>query len=211
MDNFANNKNTERSENMIAGIAGAFLFSLAGGVVYFLLYLFGYLASISGLVGVVCAVKGYEIFSSKLSKKGIVIATVIAFAVIISASYLGLAYDIYDAYKSGFELGETDFSLSFPESVRAVPFFLEEPEIRNAYTGDLLMGLFFCLIGCGSYVRNKLKNTTAAKSKTNADIPYPGSYEHMAEQRELKEEEQTEDNPPDVDDTDTDVDVDVDS
>ncbi|MBR5767747.1 MAG: hypothetical protein IKX86_03615 [Clostridia bacterium] len=46
----------EKKENVVAGIVGAFLFSLAGAVVWVLLHLVGFVAAISGLVGVVCAI-----------------------------------------------------------------------------------------------------------------------------------------------------------
>ena len=51
------NNNLEQSiqndikENMLAGIVGAFLFSLVGGALWFILYLVGFIAGISGLVG----------------------------------------------------------------------------------------------------------------------------------------------------------------
>lgn len=156
------NQNSEARENIIAGIVGAFLFSLAGAAIYFLLHLIGYIASISGLVGVVCAVKGYALFAKKESKKGVIIATVIALLVIVLAWYFCLAYDVYNAYKGFYEAGETDFYFTFAESVRVAPVLLEEPEIATAYYGDLALGLLFCLIGCGSYVFNKLKNANKA-------------------------------------------------
>ena len=53
-----NNKPTTANENVLAGVVGAFLFSLVGGILWFVLYQIGYVASVSGLVGVVCAVKG---------------------------------------------------------------------------------------------------------------------------------------------------------
>lgn len=53
-------------ENRLAGTVGALLFSLAGGVVYFLLYQVGYIAAISGLIGVICAFKDMR-FSLKSS------------------------------------------------------------------------------------------------------------------------------------------------
>ena len=53
----------ETRENTAAGIVGAFLFSLVGGILWFVLYQVGYLAAISGFVGVICAVKGYTFFS----------------------------------------------------------------------------------------------------------------------------------------------------
>ncbi len=185
MDKFTNN-NQECAENVIAGIVGALLFSLAGAVVYFILYMMGYIASISGLIGVVCAVKGYTLFSSKESKKGIVIATVIALLMIVLSSYLCLAYEIYDVYKTGFEAGEMDFSLTFPESVRAVPFFLEEPDIRGSYISDLLFSLFFCLIGCGSFVMNKFKN---ANTKKDTAAPCTEATEDASEPAETKADE----------------------
>ena len=70
------NENTDVRENVVAGIVGAFLFSLAGGVLWFVIYLFGFIAGISGLVGAVCAIKGYSIFAKKESMKGIVISVI---------------------------------------------------------------------------------------------------------------------------------------
>ena len=107
------NKTLDQNENMIAGIAGAFLFSLAGAVIYFLLYMVGYIAAISGLVGVVCAIKGYAIFAKKESIKGIVIASVISLLVMVLAWYFSISYEIYDTYQSAFASGELDFTVSF--------------------------------------------------------------------------------------------------
>ena len=165
MDNFVDDKSQEVRENVLAGIAGAFLFSLVGVVVYFLLHLIGYVASISGLIGAACAVKGYAVFSKKESKKGIVISAIIAVLVMVIAWYLCLAYDVYDAYKIGFEAGEIDFSLTFIESVRVVPVFLEDPEIARTYYGNLALGLLFCLLGSGSYVINKIKSANKKKGE----------------------------------------------
>jgi hypothetical protein len=75
------------------------LFSLAGGIIWFVLYQVGILAAISGLIGVVCAIKGYAIFGKRESTKGIIISTVIAFIVLVLAWYLCLSYDVYDAYQ----------------------------------------------------------------------------------------------------------------
>lgn len=190
MDTVIVDKNPEFKENVIAGIVGAFLFSLAGAAIYFLLHLIGYIASISGLVGVVCAVKGYTIFAKKESKKGIVIATVISLLVIVLAWYFCLAYDVYDAYKAFYESGETDFYFTFTEAVRVAPTFLEEPEISDAYFTDLGLSLFFCLIGCGSYVINKLKN--ANKNTRNTVAP---QAEAVSAQQHDKETEQNAEQP----------------
>ena len=58
-----NYTNIDKQENTLAGVFGAFLFSLAGGVLWFILYQINFLAAVSGFVGVICAVKGYMLFS----------------------------------------------------------------------------------------------------------------------------------------------------
>ncbi len=150
------------NENVLAGIVGAFLFSLAGGIVWFVLYQIGFLAAISGIIGVVCAIKGYAIFGKRESVKGVIISTVLAFLVIVAAWYLCLSYDVYKAYQDGFANGEVDFTLTFAESVRAGYLFLvEDAEIAIDYLKDLAIGLIFCVIGAFGYVKaaiGKAKN-----------------------------------------------------
>ena len=61
----------EKKENISLGIIGALLFSLAGGLVFFLLDQLGYIASISGFVAIWAAFFGYGLFSgNKNSIKG---------------------------------------------------------------------------------------------------------------------------------------------
>ena len=72
-------------ENVLAGIVGAFLFSLAGGVLWYVLYMIGILAAISGLVGAICAIKGYSLFAKKESVKGIVISVILSLVVMVIA------------------------------------------------------------------------------------------------------------------------------
>ena len=172
-----NNINTTSNENVIAGIGGAFLFSLAGGAIWFGLYLIGYIAAISGIVGVICAFKGYSIFSKKESIKGLVISTVMALVVIIAAWYLCLSYDVYQAYQEWFAMGEIDFTLTFSESVQVAYMFLEEPELAQAYLGNLGLGVLFCVIGAASYVVNIAK-------KIKAQAAAPVTVEASAEQTE---------------------------
>lgn len=141
------------NENVVAGIVGAFLFSLAGGIIWFVLYQVGILAAISGLIGVVCAIKGYAIFGKRESTKGIIISTVIAFIVLVLSWYLCLSYDVYDACQLWFEEGEIEYAPTFFESISNAYLFLEEPEIASAYFKDLGLGLLFCVIGAFGYVK----------------------------------------------------------
>ena len=143
-----------KEENVLAGIVGALLFSLAGGIVWFLLYQIGYLAAISGIIGVVCAIKGYAIFGKRESVKGIIISTVLAFLVLVAAWYLCLSYDVYKTYQDLFANGEVDFTLTFAESVREVYLILvEDTEIAIDCLKDLAIGLIFCVVGAFGYVK----------------------------------------------------------
>ena len=144
-------------ENVIAGIVGAFLFSLVGGILWFVLYLFGWIAAISGIVGVICAIKGYSIFAKKESTKGIIIASIVAILVLALAWYLCLSYDIFTVYKEFYEAGETDFYFTFSEAVIVTPEFLKEPEIASSYYKDLAIGLLFGILGAASHIITKVK------------------------------------------------------
>lgn len=160
------NKTLEQNENLMAGIVGAFLFSLAGGAVYFLLYMVGYIAAISGLIGAVCAIKGYAVFGKKESVKGILIASGISLLVMVLAWYFSISYGIYDSYNSAFANGEIDFSLSFMEAVRVTPEFLKLPDVALECFGDLGLSILFCVVGAGGYVFNKYKNAKTQTAKT---------------------------------------------
>lgn len=157
-------QNAEVKENVVAGIVGAFLFSLVGGALWFVIYMFGFIAGISGLVGAVCAIKGYSVFAKKESMKGIIISVIISLLVIALAWYMGLAYDIYQVYQVWFAEGEIDFTLTYVESVINVPYFLSIPEVAAEAIMDLVLGIVFCIIGGGSYVVNKIKNAKNAKN-----------------------------------------------
>jgi len=154
-------------ENILAGTVGAFLFSLVGGILWFVLYQIGYLAAISGLIGIICAVKGYTFFAKTKneSKLCLIISTAIAVAVLAISWYFCVGYDIYITYQELFEAGEVDFTLTFFESVRVIPYFFEDSEILTAYLADLGLGLFFAAVGIISYLasREKKKKRLAAE------------------------------------------------
>lgn len=177
MDNNQKNTSVLNEENVLAGAVGAFLFSLVGGVLWFVLYQFGYLASLSGLIGVVCAIKGYSVFAKAKqdSKKGIVISTIITFIVLIIAWYMCISYDIYNLYKDAFASGETNFTLSFFEAVRITPYMLaENPDAIVAYLADLGIGLLFGALGVIYFlaiIERKKKAAAAQNEVSEEEVP----------------------------------------
>lgn len=143
-------------ENVLAGIVGAFLFSLAGGVLWFVLWQVGYVAALSGIVGVICAIKGYSVFSKRETIKGVIISVIISIIVIVIAWYVCLSYDVFLAHKEWFANGEIDFEITFFDALRSAYFYLEEPEIARSYFGSLGLGALFCVLGCIGTVKNAL-------------------------------------------------------
>ena len=67
----------EKRENIVAGVVGAFLGSLIGVACVVIIGQLGYVASISGLIMAVCALKGYELLGGSLTKKGALISSLL--------------------------------------------------------------------------------------------------------------------------------------
>ncbi len=147
----------QKSENVLAGIVGAFLFSLAGGVIWFLLDMIGFYAGISGLIGAVCAIQGYKIFSGRLSRKGVIIAAIISLLVLALAWYLCFAKDLYQAHQEWYANKEIDYMPTYAECVRYGGLWLEEPEIARSYLLNLGIGIVLAIVGSVRYIINAFK------------------------------------------------------
>lgn len=146
----------EPRENVVAGIVGAFLFSLVGGILTFVLYQVGFVAAISGAVGVVCAIKGYGLFAKKESLKGVIISSVIAVLVIVAAWYLSLSFELFKVCQEWYEAGEIAYPVTFAETVQGLIYYFEDPEFAKSAFGDLALQILFCALGCFSPIRNAI-------------------------------------------------------
>lgn len=99
--------NTERRESVLLGVTGAFLGSLIGVVSIVILGQLGYVASFSGVIMAVCAVKGHELLGGRISKKGSVIVCILIFLMTYFGHKLNYAIsamrwldvDIFTAYQ----------------------------------------------------------------------------------------------------------------
>lgn len=169
--------NSSKRENVLAGVVGALLFSLAGGIAWVLLDRIGFIAGISGLIGVVCAMTGYSIFGGKLSKKGIIISVIIAVLVLILAWYCCIALDLSKASKELYSTGDMPQKLSFFESFRIAHLFLADKEVRTPYLVNLIIGLVLAAIGSISYIISYFKQVkqeqTAPAPESLAGYPVP--------------------------------------
>ena len=92
----------KRRENVVAGIVGAVLGSLVGVLCTVVIGQLGYMASISGLIMAVGALKGYELLGGTLSKKGAVISSVLILVMTYLAHRLTWAITIASSLEIGF-------------------------------------------------------------------------------------------------------------
>ena len=161
--------NNDSEERVVPGILGAFLFSLAGGVIWFVLWQIGVIAGLSGAIGVICAIKGYSVFAKKESVKGIVIASVLALAVIVFAWYLCIGYDYYlDASSAGLNVSVLDCLFSGMDYLELADL-VGMPEVRSSYLSNLAVGIIFTLLAGGGYVYRAIK---ASRESAPASVQY---------------------------------------
>ena len=132
-------ENNSTNGNIISGIVGAFLFSLIGGLLYFVVYQIGFIAGICGLVIFVLANFGYGLFAKPNSKNsiiGLIVSIIATITMIFFAEYFCLSFEIFQVYKE--ELGITIF-----DAIRATPEFLSEPEISKSVAEEVSTAYIF--------------------------------------------------------------------
>ena len=149
---------SQHKENVVAGIAGAFLFSLVGGVLWYFLFRVGIWAGVSGIAGVLAAVRGYTCFAKKQSLMGIAISIITAVLVLVAAWYLCLATDVYHVYKFWHQTGKIDYEISFGQAISIAHTYFSDQDIAFAYLKYLGIGVAFCFFAGFLTVAKHLKS-----------------------------------------------------
>ncbi|MDE6589092.1 MAG: hypothetical protein K2K53_01835, partial [Oscillospiraceae bacterium] len=150
-----------KQENVVAGIVGAFLGSLIGVVCAVVIGQLGYVASVSGLIMAVGALKGYELLGGCLSKKGAVISSILVVAMTYFAHRLTFAIALVSA------IG-TDWSGIFA-CFQAVPGLVKEGAIEGtAYWGNLVMLYLFTLLGAVPTILGGLRSASMPEMPKSA-------------------------------------------
>lgn len=170
----------KRQENLAAGVVGAFLGTLLGVVCTVVIGQLGYVASVSGLIMAVGALKGYELLGGRLSKKGAAISSLLILVMTWLAHRLTWAIALASAA-----------GLGVFESFQAIPELLEAGLLEGpAYWGDLVMLYLFTLLGAVPTIIGGLRSADlpdlpqgAAASSQGGELPgltlYPGSVAWM--------------------------------
>ncbi len=144
------------------GVLGAFLFALVGGVVYYVLWSLGIIAALSGIICVICAIKGYELFARRSSKAGITAAVVVAAIVMILSWYFCFCAGLRTFYQTLFDAGEIEYVPSLGACLQYG--FLDIPA-NPRHVVDLLLSLAMGGVGCWGYVTYALRRQEAIEAR----------------------------------------------
>lgn len=143
--------------HIFTGIIGAFLFSIIGGIVYFIVYQLGVIAGICGFIMFVLASLGYRLFAgtkNKLSVAGLVSAIVCTVIMILLAEYACIAFEVYSVYQSE--------GITVLDAIFGVPSCLTEEGVR-AVLSDLAFSYIFAVLATGKSVANIVKARKSIK------------------------------------------------
>ncbi len=141
-------ENQGKSENIVAGIVGAFLGSLLGVIAIIIFSQLGYVAVASGIIMAIFTLKGYEKLAGKLTKKGIIISIILMIVMTIIGDQLD--WSIYIVRELGI-----DYFTAF----RMFIYMLGEGMIdRVEYFKHLILLFVFVILGAVPSIIATLKN-----------------------------------------------------
>lgn len=156
-----NEQENQGHGNILAGIVGAFLFSIIGGLLYFVIYQAGMIAGICGLVIFVLANFGYGLFArtkNKASMVALIVSIITMIVMIFLAEYVCVSYEIFRVFE--------DQNITIFDAIKVTPEFLAEPEIGDAVMGDLAFAYIF---GFAATIGNIVNIVKARKKKQAAN------------------------------------------
>ena len=182
---------TVRGERVGMGVLGAILFSLAGAVVYYVLWSVNIIAAISGIICVICALKGYEIFAGARTKRGIFISVAVSALMLVLAWYFCYCSDIHAYWDAAFAAGEAEYAPTIWECLRYG--YMDLPA-NLGYLVDLILSLAMGGVGCWGYVAHSLRmeeEIAARRAEQDRTMELARLQAEQAEQAARAEEEES--------------------
>lgn len=138
---------SKKTDNVFLGIIGAFIGAGIGSVLWILIGQFGFIAGIAGYAIVYGSVKGYKLLGKSVTRKGIIICVCFSLFMIFAAEYVSTGITIYQELKS-------DYWITLTDSMRLVPEFLKEPEVRTELLKELAIGYGLAIWASYSFVKD---------------------------------------------------------
>ena len=134
-----------KPESYTGGLLGAFICALLGGVIWGVIYYWGYLTALGGIITIALAGFGYKTFGhvDYLDTSRKIICFVITLIVSALAIYVSLSVAIFFAYSGQYDAGEISYAPSLWEVLTLyLPYILQtDSETLQACLLDLVKGL----------------------------------------------------------------------
>ena len=141
-----------KDENVLLGIIGAFIGSLAGVVAIILLDRLGFVASIAGFAMGICTLFMYEKLAGSISKKGIVISIIVMVIMTLVANNIAFSIQLCS------ELKDLGYDPSFGKVFINLYDLMAEGLLNNGtYFGNLVLLYLFTALGAFGTLKNKLQ------------------------------------------------------
>ena len=138
--------------NYIQGAVGSLVGALLGSVIWFLIGMVGFYASIAGYAIAFCAFKGYQLMKGKLTRVAVVINIVAMLVAFLAVNYLSYFYAIHKEVPD----------LTLKGFGQVLPIIIREPEVLREICLNLGLGLLFMLLGsyrtikeCFDFIKKK--------------------------------------------------------
>jgi len=165
--------------NYLQGALGSLIGAFAGSVLWFLIGMVGFYASIAGYAIAFCAFKGYKYMKGRFTRVAIVINIVAMLIAFLTVIYLSYFYQIHKTYP---EISFSVFNMIFPGLLR-------DSEVLKEVLRDLALGLLF--MGLGSYRVIKDGFDFVRKREANQNVQEKPEIEEKScvEESDTKESE----------------------
>lgn len=148
-------------EHVLAGIGGAFLFSLGGVLIYTLIYQLGFIAWITITIMFALATLGYRIFCGNRQTKSLasgLVPILITIIMMFVSEYVAVVVFCYGSWK--------EYGVTLMETAKLVPqIFMEDPEARADILKDLLIFVVVAVAMLGVTIFRLIKFKKAEKDK----------------------------------------------
>lgn len=151
-------QSTDPNTGFGKGFIGAVLGAVVGAVIWAVIFMRGYVTALGGLLIVFCARKGYDLFRGKKGKPAVFILALVTLLGVALGTLLGytgeIAMLIMQGEFRGLELRDT-FSM--------LQFLFTQPDFVSEFTKNLVLGMFYAVIGCVFIFRDLWKSNTKQK------------------------------------------------
>lgn len=142
----------DREENLLKGILGALIGSLAGVLVIVVFGKLGYVVSFAGLIMAAATIKLYEKFAGSISKKGIIACIIIMIIMTFIGNNLSFSIILVDELKR-YNIDADVIDIFF----RLFSLLQDGSASVSSYFSNLFMVLLFSILGSYGLLKEKFK------------------------------------------------------